>query len=130
MSEESEKRREKETRAKREREERVQAAKGWFVILSRKPVLYIWRLVQAITIDNRPIGTTTPRGSSVPFAPFRGSVGSMTNNSHNGPSATPALRFPPFLQFASSFPSNPLVLYTTRSVPAILHSRHSSADLL
>lgn len=27
-------------------------------------VLYIWRLVQAITIDNRPIGTNTPRGSS------------------------------------------------------------------
>lgn len=33
-------------------------------------VLYIWRLVQAITIDNRPIGTTTPRGSSIPFSPF------------------------------------------------------------
>lgn len=53
------------------------------------PVLYIWRLAQAITIDNRPIGTTAPRGSTIP-PHFRESIGSMTNNSHNGPSPTPA----------------------------------------
>lgn len=52
---------------------------GWL-----SPFLYIWRLVQAITIDNRPIGTSPGRILAI-VEPHR-FVGSMTNNSHNGPS--------------------------------------------
>lgn len=82
------------------------------------PVLYIWRLAQAITIDNRPIGTTAPRGSTIP-PHFRESIGSMTNNSHNGLSATPAPCCHPSCSSPARVPFQP---------PRVIHDQIGSGN--
>lgn len=55
----------KRKRKREKKRKRGKRQKGGSSFFRGTSVLYIWRLVQAITIDNRPIGTTTPYGSSI-----------------------------------------------------------------